>query len=145
MFAKIISLRQKLALVGKGIIFYLFKTFRKKLEEEISKLKGKILNKDEEFTRTADGLERELEAVRDQMKQSQKDRDRTLKDKETLLEEVKYIRIYHECLERELEAVRDQMKKSQKDRDRTLKDKETLLQEVKYTVNPVFSGHSKRR
>ena len=69
----------------------MLKTFRKKLEEEISKLKGKISNKDEEFTRTADGLERELEAVRDQMKQSQKDRDRTLKDKETLLEEVKYI------------------------------------------------------
>ena len=69
----------------------MFKTFRKKLEEEISKLKGKISNKDEEFTRTADGLERELEAVRDQMKQSQKDRDRTLKDKENLLEEVKYI------------------------------------------------------
>ena len=80
-----------MALARKELIFDLFKTFRKKLEEEISKLKGKISNKDEEFTRTADGLERELEAVRDQMKQSQKDRDRTLKDKETLLEEVKYI------------------------------------------------------
>ena len=80
-----------MALARKELIFDLINSFRKKLEEEISKLKGKISNKDEEFTRTANGLERELEAVRDQMKQSQKDRDRTLKDKETLLEEVKYI------------------------------------------------------
>ena len=32
---------------------------------------------------------RELEAVRDQVKQSQKERDKTLKDKESLLKEVR--------------------------------------------------------
>ena len=67
----------------------LCKNSRKRAEEEVAKLKHRISAKDEEFTKTADGLERELEAVRDQMKQSQKERDKTLKDKESLLEEVR--------------------------------------------------------
>ena len=61
---------------------------RKRAEEEVAKLRHRITTKDEEFTKTADGLERELEAVRDQMKHIQKERDKTLKDKESLLEEV---------------------------------------------------------
>ena len=69
-------------------IYICIVNFSKRQEEEVTKLKQKISSKDDEFTRTADGLERELEAVRDQMKQSQKERDKTLKDKESLLEEV---------------------------------------------------------
>ena len=62
-------------------------------------MRHRISAKDEEFTKTADGLERELEAVRDQMKHSQKERDKTLKDKESLLEEVRIyiINIFHVC------------------------------------------------
>lgn len=64
---------------------------RKKLkrsEDEVSKLRGRIAIKDEEFTKTADGLEKELQALRDQLQMLQKDRDKVLKDKEALLEEV---------------------------------------------------------
>ncbi|XP_053379016.1 coiled-coil domain-containing protein 150-like isoform X2 [Mercenaria mercenaria] len=64
---------------------------RKKLkrsEEEVSKLRTKMSSKDEEFTKTADGLEKELQSLREQLQTLQKDRDKALKDKEALLEEV---------------------------------------------------------
>ncbi|XP_060580198.1 coiled-coil domain-containing protein 150-like isoform X3 [Ruditapes philippinarum] len=64
---------------------------RKKLkrsEEEVSKLRSKISSKDEEFSKTAGSLEKELQSLRDQLQTLQKDRDKALKDKEALLEEV---------------------------------------------------------
>jgi len=54
----------------------------------VTKLKSKISTKDEEFTNTADSLEKELVSLRDQLEIQQKDKDSTLKDKEALLEEV---------------------------------------------------------
>ncbi|KAL4221302.1 hypothetical protein ACF0H5_019565 [Mactra antiquata] len=60
----------------------------KRAEEEISKLRTKISTKDEEFTATADGLEKELVSLREQLQILQKDKDKTMKDKEALLEEV---------------------------------------------------------
>jgi len=60
----------------------------KRSEEEASQLKTKISSKDEEFTQTAESLSTELTALRDQLAAGQKEREKILKDKESLLEEV---------------------------------------------------------
>ena len=76
-----------LAVKGWQIPFFLGVP-SKRSEEEVSKLKTRISSKDEEFTRTAESLSKELSSLQDQLQQQQADRDRILKDKESLLEEV---------------------------------------------------------
>ncbi|KAL3862086.1 hypothetical protein ACJMK2_008081 [Sinanodonta woodiana] len=60
----------------------------RKSEEEGNNWKRKLNEKDEQFTLSADNLEKELTSLRHQLSLLQKEKDRTLKDKENLLEEV---------------------------------------------------------
>ncbi|KAK3591041.1 hypothetical protein CHS0354_026055 [Potamilus streckersoni] len=60
----------------------------RKAEEEGNNWKMKLNEKDEQFTLSADNLEKELTSLRHQLSLLQKEKDRTLKDKENLLEEV---------------------------------------------------------
>ena len=59
------------------------------LEKELNSLNKKHLNKDDEYNKVADGLQKQLSSLKHQLQVLQKEKDRAMKDKENLLNEVK--------------------------------------------------------
>jgi septation ring formation regulator EzrA len=62
--------------------------FRRHVEQEYTSLNKKFVAKDDEYCQAASGLEKELNSLRHQLQVVKKEKDRAVKDKDHLLDEV---------------------------------------------------------